>query len=422
MRIGVKSVLLTALLLGGAAPVRAATITISCGSVGQEQKECQDEGNAWGRQTGNTVKVLAAPTSATERLALYQQYLAAGSTDIDVYEIDVIWPGVLAQHLADLTGKIDAPTIAAHFPSIIANNTVGGKLLALPFFTDAGLLYYRSDLLEKYHLQPPQTWDELRADAQTAIQGERAAGRKQMQGFVWQGKTYEGLTVNALEWIASSGGGTIVDANGRVTIDNPQAAQALDSAAGWIGSISPQGVLNYTEEESRGVFQSGDAVFMRNWPYAWSLSQGSDSPVRGRVGVSALPHGPGGQSSAVLGGWQMAVSKYSRNADAATDLVKYLCAAPQQKARAIAYSQNPTIAALYKDPDVLKANPFYAALYDVFTHTVARPSRVAGTRYAQLSAAFQATVHDVLAGGGGGAPKLAALQRTLNRIGRNGRW
>jgi len=144
--------------------------------------------------------------------------------------------------------------------------------------------------------------------------------------------------------------------------------------------------------------------------------------VRGKVGVSALPAGDGGTSAAVLGGWQMAVSKYSKNQDTAIDLVAYLCSEPLQKERAIHFSQNPTIAALYKDPEVLAPVPFYGDLYDVFTHTVARPSRIAGTRYAQLSSAFEATVHDVLSSGSGAAQKLATLQKTLERLSRNGRW
>ena len=415
-----RAAVLAALLAPGLAA--AASLTISCGSVGQELKICQDQTARWAKETGNSVRVLGAPQSATERLALYQQYLAAGSADIDVYVIDVIWPGVLASHLADLTGQIAPATVAAHLPSIIANNTVGGKLVALPYFADAGLLYYRSDLLEKYAVEPPKTWDELQAGAKKIQDAERAAGRTDMQGFVFQGKSYEGLAVNALEWVASSRGGTIVDTDGRVTIDNPGAAKALDRAAAWVGTITPKGVLNYAEEESRGVFQSGNAVFMRNWPYAWSLSQSADSPVRGKVGVSALPAGEGGTSAAVLGGWQMAVSKYSKNLDASFELVNYMCAEPQQKERAIQYSQNPTIEALYKDPEVLKAVPFYGRLFDVFTHTVARPSRVAGTRYAQLAAAFTATVHDVLASGGGAAAKLATLKQTLDRLSRNGRW
>ncbi len=417
-----KCAALAATLLLATQGARAVSLTISCGSVGQETKECQDESNVWAAKTGNTVKVLGAPQSDTERLALYQQYLAAGSADIDVYEIDVIWPGVLGSHLADLNGKVDPAILSAHFPSIIANNTVGGKLLALPFFTDAGVLYYRKDLLDQYGFKPPSTWADLEIAAKAVQERERAAGRNDMQGFVWQGKAYEGLTVDALEWVASSQGGTIVDTEGRVTISNPNAAKALDRAAGWVGTISPKGVLNYTEEEARGVFQSGNAVFMRNWPYAWSLGQNEGSPVRGKVGVSALPAGYGGTSAAVLGGWQLAVSKYSKNQDAAIDLVKYLCSEALQKDRAIHFSQNPTLGALYQDPDVLKANPFYGDLYDVFTHTVARPSRVAGPRYAQLSSAFEATVHDVISNGGGATDKLATLQKTLDRMSRNGHW
>ena len=124
----------------------------------------------------------------------------------------------------------------------------------------------------------------------------------------------------------------------------------------------------------------------------------------------------------MLGGWQMAVSKYSKNQDDATDLVKYLCSEPLQKERAIHFSQNPTIAALYTDSEVLAAVPFYGDLYDVFTHTIARPSRIAGTRYAQLSSAFETAVHDVLSSGGGAAQKLATLQKTLERLSRNGCW
>ncbi len=107
-------------------------------------------------------------------------------------------------------------------------------------------------------------------------------------------RAYEGLTVNALEWIASSGGGTIIDDAGAVTIDNPNAERALGIAAGFVGTVSPRGVLNYTEEETRGVFQSGHALFMRNWPYAWALGEDKDSAVKGRIGFGAAAGGGAG--------------------------------------------------------------------------------------------------------------------------------
>jgi trehalose/maltose transport system substrate-binding protein len=401
----------------------AATVTLSCGSNGEEMKACQEAGAAWAAKTGNQVKVVSSPASTTERLALYQQFMAAGSPDIDIYEIDVIWPGILASHLEDLTGKVDKATLSKFFQNIVENNTVKGKLLAIPWYTDAGVLYYRTDLLQKYGLSPPETWDELSAAAEKIQSAERNAGNRDMQGFVWQGKAYEGLTVDALEWIASSGGGTIVDGSGNVTINNPNAARALDRAASWVGKISPQGVLNYAEEESRGVFQSGNAVFMRNWPYAWALSQSEGSPIRGKVGVAPLPKGgPNDQSSAVLGGWQLAVSKYSKNKEAALDLILFLTSPEEQKRRAITYSYNPTIPAIYKDPEVLKAVPFYGPLYEVMVKTVARPSRITGERYNQASAEFVETVHTILADGGGAEHLLPDLQRKLERLRRGGSW
>jgi trehalose/maltose transport system substrate-binding protein len=134
----------------GLGPVAAVELSISCGAVGQELQLCQDGVNAWAKETGNTVKVVSTPNSATERLALYQQILAAGSADIDVYQIDVIWPGILANHLIDLKDSIPAEQVAANFPAIVDNNTIGGQLVAMPWFTDAGVLYYRKDLLEKH--------------------------------------------------------------------------------------------------------------------------------------------------------------------------------------------------------------------------------------------------------------------------------
>jgi len=207
-----------------------------------------------------------------------------------------------------------------------------------------------------------------------------------------------------------------------VSINHPQAVQAIDTAAGWVGNITPEGVLNYAEEESRGVFQSGNAVFMRNWPYAWALSQGEDSMIRDKVGVVALPKGgEDGRHAATLGGWQLAVSRYSENPEAAADLVMYLTNAEAQKRRAIIGSYNPTIAALYEDPEVLEANPFFGELYDTFVSAVPRPSTQTGGSYNQMSNEFWNAVHTVLTGQQSAADSLAALESTLNRMSRGGR-
>nr|WP_315246430.1 ABC transporter substrate-binding protein [uncultured Albidiferax sp.] len=407
----------------GAVGAQAAgvTLTISCGSVGQDYEFCKKTSDEWAAKTGNTVKHLSIPQSSSDLLGLFRQMFAAKSTEVDVINVDVVWPGILKDHLLDLTSYTKGAE-KAHFPAIVANNTVGGKLLAMPWFTDAGVLYYRKDLLAKYNEKAPTTWAELTATAQKVMDGERKAGSADMQGFVFQAKAYEGLTCDSLEWVSSFGGGNIVDSTGKITINNPQAAKALDTAAGWIGTIAPTGVLNYAEEDARGVFQKGNAVFMRNWPYAWSLSQGADSPVKGKVGVAALPKGDNGKAAATLGGWQLAVNKYSKNPAVAAEFVMYLTSEGVQKYRAINGSYNPTIISLYKDKEVLAANPFFGDLYDTFVGAVPRPATVTGAKYNEVSAAFWNATHEVLSKKTSGADSVKKLEGKLNQIRRGPKW
>ncbi len=401
----------------------AAEITIATGSTGADVTAWQEGLDMWAAKSGHTAKLVSAPQNATEQLALYQQMLAAGSGDIDVFQIDVIWPGMLASHLEDL-GPAYGAAIDGHFKPIVANNTIGGKLVAIPFFTDAGLLYYRTDLLEKHGKPVPSTWQELEATAKAIQDAERAAGNNDMWGFVWQGRASESLTCSALELIDSFGGGSIVAADGSVTVNNPNAIRAIDTAAKWIGTISPPGTPTYGEEEARGVWQSGNAVFMRNWPYAYSLGNGGDSPIAGKFDVRPVPasDGPDGKTSGTLGGWNLAVSKYSNNKDAAIDLVKFMTSAEVQKARAIKYSYLPTVESVYADPEVASAQPFIPRLKDTFTSAVARPSGVTGTRYNQVSSEWFNAVNAVLNGKSTAEASLTSLQGTLERLSRGGRW
>lgn len=412
--------LMAGLLVGMAA--HAASIKVSCGAVGQELELCKQAAADWAKKTGHEVQVVATPNDASERLALYQQVLSSKSDKIDVFMVDVVWPGMLATHLLDL--KPYAKGIEKeHFPGFVANMQVGNQLVAMPWFIDTGLLYYRKDLLAKHSLPLPTTWDELSATAKKIQEAERAAGNDKLWGYVWQGRAYEGLTCNALEWVASHGGGMVVEADGKVSIKNPNAAKALRTAAGWVGTISPSAVLNYGEEEARGVFQAGNAVFMRNWPYAWSLSQGDGSAVKGKVGVAVLPKGgAAGKNAATLGGQVLAVSKYSKNADVAADLVLYMTSAQVQKERAIKGSFNPTVAALYKDPDILKASPFMGELLGVFSNAVGRPSTVTGAKYNQVSNQFWNAAHEVLSGKAKADDAVGRLDANLNRLARSGRW
>jgi len=404
-------------------PAGSVEIAITCGAVGKDTETCKAGAQAWEKKTGNKVKVVSGPTASNEQLALVQQQLGASSSDIDVYNVDVVWPGILGQFFVDLK-EYSKGSEKEHFEAIIANNTVDGKLVAMPWFTDAGLLYYRKDLLEKHKEKVPTTWQELTATAKKIQDAERKAGNKDMWGYVFQGKAYEGLTCNAVEWIASHGGGTIVDAEGKITIDNPDAAAALDLAASWIGAISPQGVLSYEEEEARGIFQSGNAVFMRNWPYAYKNAQEEKSPIKDKVGLAPLPKGAGAnaRSAAALGGWNLAVSKFSKHPKEAAELALYLTGPEEQKRRAIEGGFQPTIMSLYQDKDVLAANPMFTSLADVFKNAVPRPSTATKSKYNRVSTEFWSAVHSVLSKKAKAKESLADLKGKLEQVGRGGKW
>jgi trehalose/maltose transport system substrate-binding protein len=363
------------------------------------------------------VEFLEGPESATDRYGLHLQTFEAQSPDIDIMQIDVIWPGDLAEHLVDFNEYGGAEAVAGDFPAIVTNNTVDGRLVGLPWFTDGGLMYYRTDLLEKYgYSAPPATWAELEEMATTIQEGERAEGNQDFWGFVWQGKAYEGLTCDALEWIYSSGGGTIVSPDKLITINNEAAAGALDMAYNWIGKISPPGVTGFQEEDSRAVFQGGNAAFMRNWPYAYSLGQADDSPIKGNFDVGALPGAEAGQSAATLGGWQMGVSKYSDDIENAVKFAMWMTNAEQQKARAIANSNIPTKPELYEDADIAAAYPWMPNLLPVFTSAVARPSTASAPKYNEVSTIFFSSVADVLTGASTGEDAVANMELDLQDL------
>ena len=371
-------------------------------------------------QTGVNAEVVTGPQSATDRLAQYLQFFGAQSGDIDVMQIDVIWPGILAEHLVDLTPYIAPEDLQTHFERIVQNNTVDGALVGIPWFTDAGLLYYRTDLMEKYGFEgAPQTWAELEERATTIQEGERQAGNADFWGYVWQGAAYEGLTCDALEWQVSWGGGEIVEPDGTISINNPQAAAAFDMAASWVGTISPQGVTSYREEDARNIWQAGNAAFMRNWPYAYSLGNEAESAIAGNYAVAPLPKGEGenARNADTLGGWQMAVSKYSETVDDAAQFAVCMTSREAQKIRATQGSYLPTISDLYQDQDVLNANAFFEQLFDVFAGgAVARPSTVTAEQYNEVSTIYFTEVNRVLTGEQTGQEAVEAIESQLQSL------
>jgi trehalose/maltose transport system substrate-binding protein len=402
-------------LVVGAA--QAAELSIVSGDTGNGLAFLRSQLDKFEADTGNTVTIVPMPSSTSDQFGQYRLWLAAGNTDIDVYQTDVIWAPQLADQFLDLT-EAAKDVVGDHFPSIIESQTVDGKLVALPAFTDAPALYYRKDLLEKYNKPVPTTWTEMEATAKEIMDAERAAGNPEMWGFVFQGNAYEGLTCDALEWVMSNGGGQIVEADGTISINNEQAAAAIDRAASWIGTISPEGNLAYQEEESRGVWQLGNAVFHRNWPYAYSLGNGDDSAVKGLFDVAPLPagDGEGARSAATLGGWNVAVSKYSPDPEEAIKLALFLSSTEVQKERAINQSNLPTIEALYDDADIAAAQPIIPNWKEIFQNAVPRPSAPTKVKYNEVSSLFWSAVHNTLSGDGTAAENLELLEADLTDL------
>ena len=345
--------------------------------------------------TGIEIEVIPRPQDATETFSTYQRLFQAKSGDMDIMMVDVIWPGSFAQHLADLSDAV-GDDIGRFYDTIVQNNTIDGKLVGIPWFGDFGMLFYRTDLIEQYGYDgPPETWDDLTEMATTIQEGEKA-NDENFWGFVFQGNAYEGLTCDGLEWQASAGGGTIVDQDGNVTLDNDEAVAIFAMASEWVGNIAPPGVTTYQEEDARNAFQNGQAAFMRNWPYAYSLGQGDDSAVAGKFDVAPLPAQAGSDHVGTVGGWQIGVSEYSNNKEAAIEFARYLTSADVQKWRAIAASFVPTMPEVAEDPAVIEAMPFLEALADVVR--VVRPSTPAGDLYNEVSTAYFQGLNEILNG------------------------
>jgi trehalose/maltose transport system substrate-binding protein len=379
-------------------------------------KFCESLASEFTRQSGTPVKIVPMPSNSSLHLSVIQESTFTRAP-LDVFEIDVIWPGMLANDTLDLKPYFSSADLADFFPSMVENNTINGKLTSIPAFTDVGLLYYRKDLLTKYGFAaPPKTWEEFTKVAQTIQDGERASGDSDFYGYVFQGAQYESMGCNALEWLTSYGAGHVVEPDGRISINSPAAVAALQMARGWVGTISPKNVTGLREGTSHDIWLSGRAAFMRNWPYAYQLGNATDSKIKGAFDVAPLPKGPNGQHAGTLGGWQIAVNQYTRFPKQAAAFVKFLTSKTIQKRRAVELGNLPTLRSLYQDPDVLAVNPLFARMDQILPNVTARPSGITAARYDLVSTAFYTSVHSVLTGNAPAEKALESLERNINSI------
>jgi multiple sugar transport system substrate-binding protein len=316
------------------------------------------------------------PHSSTAFHDLLTQKLKNRSEDVDVFLMDVIWPPEFAE--AGWAMPLDElflqPERENYLEGTIQANTYKGKIYGVPLFIDSGMLYYRRDLLDAYDFSPPDTWEEMVGQANTIVTNEAAKGNE-LYGFSGQFKQYEGLVCDMMEYILSNGGEILNAETGKSGLDERPAMDAVRFVRdNIIGKAAPLGVLTYQEPESLDLFIQGKAVFHRNWPYAWEVSNDPErSSVAGNVGIKRLPHFKNHTSYATLGGWQVGISKYSKNREASWKFMQFYTSERIQKLLALKAGRAPTRKSLYDDADILTAHPHFSAMKEVFLTAYPRP-------------------------------------------------
>lgn len=331
---------------------------------------------------------------------LQRQYLStvlnAKDPSIDIYLIDIVNPAQYygAGWLEPLNAYVGEPAVAMkpYLPVYASSNVVDGKVAAMPAFADAMFMYYRKDLLAKHRIAEPKTWDELSAAARKI---QAAEGNPNLQGLSIQGAPIEGAVCTFLlpYW---SQGKDFQDASGKLSLDRPAAAKGLQQ---WLSMVDAgvikKNVAEVKTPDTVNEFKAGQAVFAINWSWAWDrFADDADSKVKGQVGVMPLPAVAGGRSATCVGGWQWAVSAFSKHKAEAAKLVRHLSAAPASKFLAAEGALLPTSLAVYSDADVLKAVPWFK---DAAAVVVAGRSRPMSRDYGQVSDVIRTTTSAVLA-------------------------
>jgi multiple sugar transport system substrate-binding protein len=312
------------------------------------------------------------PWTSDEQHQFYAINLEGASPGFDVMMLDVIWVAEFARAgwLLDLTPFLAADEMAPYFPSAAAAATWDGRIWALPWNMNVGLLYYRTDLLARYGLRPPETWDELVSQVRRIQAGERDP---KLAGYLWQGKQYEGMVVNVLEAFWANGTRLLGD-DGRLFPEPDPAAEVLAFLRSLIeAGISPGWTTAADEELSRRAFGDGHAIFLRNWPYALDLFEATDSPVRGKVGIAPLPRharGPAGAGS--TGGSHLGVSRRSAHPAQALALARYLTSPRAQRAM-VSAALYPSRQAVYHEPDLVRRQPMLPRVHALMLAGRPRP-------------------------------------------------
>lgn len=386
----------------GCAKKEEKLITFSVGGAPKELELWDVLAGEFEKERGIKVDLLRQPTDTDQRRQGLVISLKAKKSDPDVFLMDVAW---IAQFAAsdwlepiDECARKDSLERGVFFDKVVdLADRYRGNLIALPVYVDGGLLYYRRDLLEKHGIKtPPETWEEL-VEYSLKVQEDIRKTNPDFYGFVWQGAQYEGLVCNFLEFAVSNGGG-ILFKHDRILLNVPQNIEAVQLMRDLITryKVSPSSTFTeMKEEEVRRYFELGNALFERNWPYAWSLHNSPDSIVRGKVGIAKLPHFSSGKSVSALGGWHIGISRYSDDKDLSWEFVKFVLSYRTQKKVAMELGWNPGRVDVYSDEEVLERLPHFRSLRNVFENAHPRPLL---PYYTQISDVLQRYINAVLAG------------------------
>jgi multiple sugar transport system substrate-binding protein len=371
-------------------------------------------------QTGIRVDLLRQPTDTDLRRRGLVTSLRSKKPDPDVFLMDVAWLAQFAASdwLEPLGGYMQSSQLdSGVFFQRVLNlaDKYNGRLVALPVYVDGGVLYYRKDLFEGFGIkEPPELWLHLVQQAKF-VQEETRKTNPDFYGFVWQGAQYEGLVCNWLEFTGSKGGGIILE-GGDIKINaeaNLQATQFMKDLIHKFKISPPNTYTEMKEEEVRLAFQQGNALFERNWPYAWALHQAEDSPVKGVVGIAPLPHFSDGQSTSTLGGWHIGISKYSDEKQKSFEFMEFVLSYETQKKLALRLGWNPGRSDVYTDAEIIGKMPHFASLRDVFENVRPRPNL---PYYTLLSEVVQRHISSVLSGKSGVREALSEAEREAQKI------
>ncbi|GAA0212317.1 ABC transporter substrate-binding protein [Actinomadura nitritigenes] len=344
-----------------------------------------------------------------------QQMIQNATTKSDAYTVlnlDVVWTAEFAANRWLTPLPKDRVDLSAMLPATVTTGQYRGNLYAVPSTSDAGMLYYRKDLLAEAGISaPPKTYAEMWSDCDKV---KKLPEGKGVDCFFTEVNKTESVTISAVEAIGSAGG-SIVGPDGRPTLNTPQAKQGLEFLvdAKKDGRM-PKEAVTLDTEGGRRYFQSGKLLFQRQWPYQYALANSGDgsSKVAGKFAVAQLP-GPNGPGVANLGGHNLAISSFAKNKATALDFIRYLTGEQSQRANLLATSQAPTLASLYDDPEMVKKFPYLPVLKQAITNARPRPVAV---KYGDVTAAIQGDVYDAVTGGKTVDQALADLQAKLGPL------